>query len=217
MPLGQYGMGTWLIVLLKNTSENAQAAVRINNELGKWFNVRKRTRQGDLVLPYVFITHLERVMDANKDLKGGITVHGVCINNLRFADDIDVTEASSSSIQEAAQLLNKQGKQSGLVINKAKTQSMVFGNDNIDQPVKIDNYALKNVTRFMYLGSVFTYDDCSHDLWIRIGKATEVTKSHTHRQPFYGSVDFVRDNPGEPVPEETFNHSHSSWSSIIPI
>jgi len=30
-------------------------------------------------------------------------------------------------------------------------------------------------------------------------------------------VDFVRDNPGKPVPEETFTHSHSSWSSIIPI
>jgi len=29
---------------------------------------------------------------------------------------------------------------------------------------------------------------------------------HTHTQPFYGSVEFVRDNPGEPVPEETFTH-----------
>jgi len=27
--------------------------------------------------------------------------------------------------------------------------------------------------------------------------------SKTHTQPFYGSVDFVRDNPDEPVPEET--------------
>jgi len=35
---------------------------------------------------------------------------------------------------------------------------------------------------------------------------------HTHTQPFYGSQDFVRDNPGEPVPEETFTHSHLSWS-----
>jgi len=25
-----------------------------------------------------------------------------------------------------------------------------------------------------------------------------------------------RDNPGKPVPEETFNHSHPWWSSIIP-
>jgi len=40
----------------------------------------------------------------------------VTINNLRFADDIDLTEASSSSLQEAAQLLNEQGERSGLVM-----------------------------------------------------------------------------------------------------
>jgi len=34
----------------------------------------------------------------------------------------------------------------------------------------------------------------------------------THIQPFYGSMDSVRDNLGEPVPEETFTHSHLSWS-----
>ena len=34
------------------------------------------------------------------------------------------------------------------------------------------------------------------------------TNTHTHTQPFYGSMDFVWDNPGEPVPEETFTHSH---------
>jgi len=80
---------TWLIDLSTNTNENAQAAGRVNSELGEWFNIRKGTRQGDPVLSFVFITHLERVMDANKHLKGGITVHGVSINNLRFAGDID--------------------------------------------------------------------------------------------------------------------------------
>jgi len=35
-------------------------------------------------------------------------------------------------------------------------------------------------------------------------------------QTFHGSLDFIRDNPGEPVPEEAFIHSHQSWSSIIP-
>jgi len=28
----------------------------------------------------------------------------------------------------------------------------------------------------------------------------------THAQPFYGSLDFVRDNPGELVPDGTFRH-----------
>jgi len=39
--------------------------------------------------------------------------------------------------------------------------------------------------------------------------------THTHTQPFYASLAFVRDNPGEQVPEKTFTHSHISWSSHI--
>ena len=34
-----------------------------------------------------------------------------------------------------------------------------------------------------------------------------VIHTHTHTQPFYGSMDFVWDNPDGPVPEETFTHS----------
>ena len=43
-----------------------------------------------------------------------------------------------------------------------------------------------------------------------------ISHTQTHTQPFYGSVDFVQDNPSEPVPEETFTHLHLSWSSIVP-
>jgi len=39
---------------------------------------------------------------------------------------------------------------------------------------------------------------------------------NTHTHTLSSSLDFVRDNPGEPVPEETLTHSHLSWSSIIP-
>jgi len=35
----------------------------------------------------------------------------------------------------------------------------------------------------------------------------EALQAHnTHIPPFYGSLDFVRDNPAEPVPEETSTH-----------
>jgi len=36
---------------------------------------------------------------------------------------------------------------------------------------------------------------------------TNSMSTHTHTHPFYGSMDVVRDNPGDPVPEETFTHS----------
>jgi len=35
----------------------------------------------------------------------------------------------------------------------------------------------------------------------------KTVSNNTNTQQFYCSVDFVRDNPGEPVPEETFTHS----------
>jgi len=36
------------------------------------------------------------------------------------------------------------------------------------------------------------------------------TQTHTHNR--FMALDFVRDNPVEPLPEETFIHSHLSWS-----
>ena len=36
-------------------------------------------------------------------------------------------------------------------------------------------------------------------------------------QPLSGSLNLVWNNQGDLVPEETFTHSHLSWSSIIPI
>ena len=57
--------------------------------------------------------------------------------------------------------------------------------------------------RFKWLGPI------SHLLQTKWGQMRRVEKSitHTHTQLFYGSVEFVRDNPGEPLPEETFTHS----------
>jgi len=53
------------------------------------------------------------------------------------------------------------------VIEPSRKQSKDT-DDNIDQPVKIDDRTLQNVTWFTYLGSVFAYDnDCSQDLWTR--------------------------------------------------
>ena len=41
------------------------------------------------------------------------------------------------------------------------------------------------------------------------------THTHTHTHNRFTALDFVQENTGEPVPEETFTHSHLSWSSII--
>src|SRR6218665_1740777 len=51
-------------------------------------------RQGDPISPNTFITYLERVMENIQDNGTGVSVQGERINNLRFADDIDLLEYS---------------------------------------------------------------------------------------------------------------------------
>jgi len=39
--------------------------------------------------------------------------------------------------------------------------------------------------------------------------------SNQYRMHTYGSPESDWDNPGEPVPEETFTHAYLSWSSVV--
>jgi len=53
--------------------------------------------------------------------------------------------------------------------------------------------------------------DTAHEFLIsaplKLSHYLEPSSKYTHNtRLFYGSVEFVRDNPGEPVPEETFTH-----------
>src|SRR6218665_2901610 len=88
------GLVNKLTNLLKNipVNETSQAAVRVNGETDQWFKTNRGTRQGDPISPTVFIADLERAMDKIKKRQSGITIHDIRINNLRFADDVDLLE-----------------------------------------------------------------------------------------------------------------------------
>jgi len=73
--------------------------VRVGGELGDWFRTTVGTRQGDSISPTTFISYLERVMDTTKDKETGVSVHGHKVNNLKFADDIDLLEEDRDELQ----------------------------------------------------------------------------------------------------------------------
>ena len=92
--------------LLKEINGNATAAVRIGNELGEWFATNRGTRQRDPISPDSFILVLERVLDEIRDKEGGVEVNGTKINNLSFADDIDLIETDEQRLEETTNILN---------------------------------------------------------------------------------------------------------------
>jgi Reverse transcriptase (RNA-dependent DNA polymerase) len=95
-----YGVGKTLTTLLYRMLKQATAAVRVGSELGAWFEVTAGSRQGDPISPTTFITYLERVMGEIKENTTGISIHGHRLNNLQFADDIDLIEGSRDELQK---------------------------------------------------------------------------------------------------------------------
>ena len=61
----------------------------------------------------VFIADLERAMDKIKERESGISVHGTKINNLRFADDVDLLEESITELEYSLKILNEETKNTG--------------------------------------------------------------------------------------------------------
>mgnify|MGYP003525025346 CR=1 FL=1 len=99
--LNSFGVDIKITRLLQNIYANSKAAVQVGRELGDWFGQSIGTRQGDPVSPAIFITYLERVMDACEDCRTGVNISGELIDNLRFADDIDLLEERSEDLQES--------------------------------------------------------------------------------------------------------------------
>ena len=139
------------------------------------------TRQGDSLSPLLFIVYLERVMDQVRQNTCGINVSGILINNLRFADDIDLIDEDLSSLQRQVELTKTAAEQSGLMININKTKTMVFGDRNIENRIQVAGGTIENVEKFEYLGSLITWDNnCSEEIKRRIGKATGALASLKH-------------------------------------
>ena len=179
--LSSYGIQAKLIRVLQQLYEQSKAAVKMGKDIGEWFMQTLGTKQGDPLSPLIFISHLERLMDKAEDgVKEPVSIHGRLIDNLRFADDIDLIQKSCNSLQQEMDNLYEAGRKVGLRVNVAKTKTMVFGSTKIERHIELGGKDIENVEEFVYLGSLVSWDnDCSKDIQRRIGKATGAFEGFT--------------------------------------
>ncbi len=154
-----------MIKIQQNISETSQSAVQVGIELGDWFKTKVGTRQGAPISPTIFISYLERVMDSLRDNASGISVHGSKINNFKFADDIVLLEEDRVELQGNLDRINEVGEAAELQINTEKTMTMVFGQENIEEEMEIRGRSINNFTKFVYLGSLMTWENnCNKEI-----------------------------------------------------
>ena len=90
----------------------------------------------------------------------GIKVGGVNLNNIRYADDTVLVADTPEKLQALLNVVKRESERMGLNINIKKTEVMV-ASKKIDPPncnLYIDNTRIKQVDRFVYLGSTLSQD-----------------------------------------------------------
>jgi len=149
-------------MLLEDLYSKCVSAVKLDGELTEWFKVVVGARQGCNLSPYLFLLLLEAIMQlALQNTEAGVHMDGQVsqvVNNLRFADDIDLIAESETDQQELTDKVNCYSKKLGLRINEKKTQVMAVGKTDTKVNIWLDGGRLDQVKKFTYLGSLMTDD-----------------------------------------------------------
>ena len=109
--------------------------------------------------------------EALEGFDGGIKIGETKLNNLRFADDIDLIEEDPNKLQHLIDRVNVISKKYDMKINAKKNETMLFCRKEEENlmAAKLEDQELKNVEYFKYLGAKFTYNnDCSVEIKNRI-------------------------------------------------
>ena len=97
-----------------------------------------------------------------EEAQAGTNIAGRNINNLRYADDSNLTTESEEELKSLLMKVKEESEKVSLKLNIQKTEIMASG------PItswEIDGETVETVSDFIFLGSKITADgDCSHEI-----------------------------------------------------
>jgi len=168
-----YGIPEKFISIIQNTYNGMQCKVIHEGQLTESFSVTTGVRQGCLLSPFLFLLAVDWIMRQSTEGKhNGIqwTLTSQ-LDDLDFADDIALLSHSHKQMQDKATHVDTRGAETGLRISTKKTK-VLKSNARSNEPVKVRDTNLEEVSSFTYLGSIVDSNGGSEsDIASRIGKA----------------------------------------------
>uniref|UniRef100_A0A8D8YBA7 Craniofacial development protein 2 n=3 Tax=Cacopsylla melanoneura TaxID=428564 RepID=A0A8D8YBA7_9HEMI len=174
--------------IITNLYWNQTAVLRVDYEHTEQVEILRGVRQGCIISPILFNLYSEYIFkEALADLDEGISINGVHLNNLRYADDTIVFADTLEGLQQLMNKVTETSKKYGLDINTNKTKFMIISKENITGAnLYVEGKRIERVSQYTYLGTIINEQwDNSQEIRCRIGKAkstfnemSAVFKSH---------------------------------------
>ena len=131
------GLSQEITDIIKSLYDNLKSVVLLNNTKGDFVHTTVGIQQGCLLSPVLFNIFIEKIMHQMfHQTKTTISVGGNEINNLRFADGIDLIAASTAELQTLTSKLVSASKEYGMEMSKEKIKTIV-NSVNIDDQANI--------------------------------------------------------------------------------
>jgi hypothetical protein len=153
--LSKMGVSSKFLRLLKVIYEGTFSAVWNGENLSDYFETHSGVKQGCLISPLLFALFLN---DLHEELGGGLSIDGLNIRILLYADDIVILAEHPNILQRMISRLEKYCKDWNLTVNLEKSKIMIFrkgGRLNING-WKFNNVPVEITNRYTYLGVEFT-------------------------------------------------------------
>ena len=151
------------------------AAVRVDDELSEWIEIKRGVRQGCVLSPDLFSLYSEIILRQIEDLQG-VIVNGRNLNNIRYADDTVLISDTEEGLQLIVNKVIEESERMGLSLNTKKTYSMTVSKKPDPPPCTLtaNGENIKQVRKFNYLGSLLTSDGkCDSEIRRRIALSRE--------------------------------------------
>ena len=154
-----YGFPPKFVAIIQQFYEDATCQVIHDGKLTEPFSVQTGVRQGCLLSPTIFLMVVDWVMrQSTAGQRTGIQwTFTKQLEDLDFADDISLLSHKQQDAQEKLCRVAAEAEKTGLQINIGKTEAMRVNNKQ-DDPLRLHQENIKEVDKFVYLGSVVSKD-----------------------------------------------------------
>lgn len=154
---------------IKSMYTEVKCYIKCNNEISDFINSSKGVKQGDPSSPLLAMMFMNDIVNCiNDDIEGIISIDGIKLFILLYADDQVIFSSSASSLQYMLDDIQTYCNLWCLKINTKKSKVMIFerGNSHTYYPFKLYNEEIEIVSEFKYLG-VYLFKNAS---WYRTQK-----------------------------------------------